>query len=339
MMAWDSLCTSKGMGGFDFKDLRLFNIAFLGRQCGGLSTIRILYIIVFYALIKALQTEFGWQISNGMTARFFKALIGLATGAGLGMKLLSMLLEIVLRPVRFFLLEGLTDVYLILLIRVVLIGSRTLLTYWILRRLRISSQFYGMYEMVTTMHCFRVKRMILDWFGSGPEPWGDDFRIFNLLHAPMNPSSPRSHRWIRPSNDAIKVNVDVAILDLVVGIGIIARDHDGFVLCGRVIILDYRMDVEWAEAEAMREGIILAHNNNITRSFFKTDCASLVNRFKFHREAISIFDFHLKEIFDLLDAFIDFKIEWVDRSSNRVADCLCKLNVNKHCTFPFNMDI
>ncbi|KAH1092212.1 hypothetical protein J1N35_019469 [Gossypium stocksii] len=33
----------------------------------------------------------------------------------------------------------------------------------------------------------------------------------------------------------------------------------------------------------------------------------------------------LIEIFGLLDSFIDFKIEWVARSSNRVADCLCKL--------------
>lgn len=32
MVAWDSLCTPKGMGGIGFRDLRLFNIALLGRQ-------------------------------------------------------------------------------------------------------------------------------------------------------------------------------------------------------------------------------------------------------------------------------------------------------------------
>lgn len=66
------------------------------------------------------------------------------------------------------------------------------------------------------------------------------------------------HRWIKPSNDAIKINVDVAILDSVVGIEIIVRDHDGFVLDGRAVILDYNMEIEWAEAEALREGIIWA---------------------------------------------------------------------------------
>ncbi|MBA0598151.1 hypothetical protein Gorai_007927, partial [Gossypium raimondii] len=60
---------------------------------------------------------------------------------------------------------------------------------------------------------------------------------------------PRFHRWIKPSNDAIKINVDVAVLDSMVGIGIIA------------------------EAEALREGIIWARNNNVTRAFLDTDCA------------------------------------------------------------------
>ncbi|PPE02849.1 hypothetical protein GOBAR_DD00104 [Gossypium barbadense] len=56
-----------------------------------------------------------------------------------------------------------------------------------------------------------------------------------------------------------------------------------------------------AEVEALREGIIWAHMN-VTRAFFKIDC-----------------------------------IEWVSHSLNRVTENLCKLAVNNHCTFPFNM--
>ncbi|MBA0751558.1 hypothetical protein Gogos_000473, partial [Gossypium gossypioides] len=40
------------------------------------------------------------------------------------------------------------------------------------------------------------------------------------------------------------------------------------------------MDVEWAEVEALREGIIWARNNNVTRTFFEIDYAGLDNRFK-----------------------------------------------------------
>lgn len=32
MLHWDKLCMSKGMGGMGFKDLRLFNLAILGRR-------------------------------------------------------------------------------------------------------------------------------------------------------------------------------------------------------------------------------------------------------------------------------------------------------------------
>ncbi|MBA0808887.1 hypothetical protein Gohar_024589 [Gossypium harknessii] len=156
---------------------------------------------------------------------------------------------------------------------------------------------------------------------------GDDFRVNSLSHAPINPRPLKSHMWIKPKaplikplNEAIKINVDAAIFDSVVGTAIIARYHDGFVLRGCAIFLDHKMDIKWAEAEALREGIIL------------------VNRFKFQREGISIFGFCLKEIFGLLESFIDVKIEWVIRSSNRVAGSLCKLAINKQCTFPFNIE-
>ncbi|KAK5770398.1 hypothetical protein PVK06_046548 [Gossypium arboreum] len=48
---------------------------------------------------------------------------------------------------------------------------------------------------------------------------GDNFKIFNLSHAPMNLRPPRPYRWVKPSNDAIKINVDVAVFDSVVALG------------------------------------------------------------------------------------------------------------------------
>ncbi|MBA0787450.1 hypothetical protein Gotri_027918, partial [Gossypium trilobum] len=97
-----------------------------------------------------------------------------------------------------------------------------------------------------------------------------------------NPRPPRSHRWIKPSIDAIKINVDAAVFDSVVGIGIIARDYDGFVLGGRAVFFNHKMDIEWAETEALREGIMWARNN-VTRALFENDCVSLVNHFKSRR--------------------------------------------------------
>ncbi|MBA0587403.1 hypothetical protein Gorai_000535, partial [Gossypium raimondii] len=149
---------------------------------------------------------------------------------------------------------------------------------------------------------------------------------------------PRTHRWIKPPNDSLKINVDATIVVSAVGIRVITRDCEDFVLGGHAVYMDYKMDVDWVEAETLGEGIIWAHNNNVTRAIFETGCAGLVNRFKSRHEDISIYGYRLKEIFRLLDSFIDVKLEWVGCFSNRVADYLCKLVVKKCCTFPFDME-
>ncbi|MBA0600076.1 hypothetical protein Gorai_006275 [Gossypium raimondii] len=138
---------------------------------------------------------------------------------------------------------------------------------------------------------------------------GDDFRIFNLSHVEMKPRPPRSQRWVKPPIDVIKINVDAGIHDTVVGIGIFVRDSDVFVLGGCMVYLDYKMDVQWAEEKGLREGIVWANNNNVERAIFETDCTGMVNRFKLHREDISIFGFRLKNIFNLLDSSIKFVID------------------------------
>ncbi|MBA0842360.1 hypothetical protein Goarm_002190, partial [Gossypium armourianum] len=59
---------------------------------------------------------------------------------------------------------------------------------------------------------------------------GDDFRIFNLSHVAMNLRPRRSHKWVKPPIDVIRINVDATIHDTVVGIRIFMRDSDDFVL-------------------------------------------------------------------------------------------------------------
>ncbi|KAL1144490.1 hypothetical protein V6Z11_A11G235600 [Gossypium hirsutum] len=87
---------------------------------------------------------------------------------------------------------------------------------------------------------------------------GNDFRIFNLMNTPLIPKTPRLQKWNKPHCAFVKINVDEAINDNSVGLRVIARDYDG----------ETRMTVEWAEVEALREGIMWAHNKNIMRAIF-----------------------------------------------------------------------
>ncbi|MBA0861236.1 hypothetical protein Goshw_025912, partial [Gossypium schwendimanii] len=74
----------------------------------------------------------------------------------------------------------------------------------------------------------------------------------------------------------VKINVDAAINDNSVGLRVIARDYNGFVLGGCVMYRETWINVEWAKVES--------------------NCASLVNHFKNHRDDISIFDYRLKDL-------------------------------------------
>ncbi|MFQ6629868.1 hypothetical protein Gotur_006467 [Gossypium turneri] len=59
-----------------------------------------------------------------------------------------------------------------------------------------------------------------------------DFRIFNLLKEPSLPKPAVKKGWRKPNQGMVKINFDVVVKDQKSSFGIIARDHDGFVLGG-----------------------------------------------------------------------------------------------------------
>ncbi|KAH1121960.1 hypothetical protein J1N35_005120 [Gossypium stocksii] len=68
-----------------------------------------------------------------------------------------------------------------------------------------------------------------------------------------------------------------AILNGCSGFGIIARDHDGFVMGGCYSFIDELMDVTWEKMDAFREGIKLAEKLKVTKLILESDSAWVVN--------------------------------------------------------------
>ncbi|KAG8472151.1 hypothetical protein CXB51_037002 [Gossypium anomalum] len=82
----------------------------------------------------------------------------------------------------------------------------------------------------------------------------NDFRIYNLREKPMIPIHPAVRGWKKPARGVVKINVDAAIVEERMGLGVIVRDEDGFVLGGYGSIKELAFNSDWAKIMAMGEG-------------------------------------------------------------------------------------
>ncbi|KAH1072556.1 hypothetical protein J1N35_024884 [Gossypium stocksii] len=74
----------------------------------------------------------------------------------------------------------------------------------------------------------------------------NDFRIYNLREKPMIPIQPTVRRWKKLARGVVKINVDAAINEECMGLEVIARDDDGFVLGGHGCIKKKTFNSDWA---------------------------------------------------------------------------------------------
>ncbi|MBA0761157.1 hypothetical protein Gotri_023840 [Gossypium trilobum] len=139
-----------------------------------------------------------------------------------------------------------------------------------------------------------------------------DFRIHNLSSQPVLLQVPRCCRWEKLPIGIIKVNVDVTVNSYGTSLGIIARVSYDFVLSGRA-----------------------SFTNKV---IFELGCASIVNRFRDHKEDITILGYRIKEARKLLDSLFFVEVKWVNQGCNKLADSLCNLSLLKRCNLNFDMD-
>lgn len=84
----------------------------------------------------------------------------------------------------------------------------------------------------------------------------DDFQIHNFSLRLILPRVPKDCKCEKkPWRGVAEVNVDASVKENRMGLGIILRDSDDFVLCGRVIFINKTANPEWAELDALLVGI------------------------------------------------------------------------------------
>ncbi|MBA0597534.1 hypothetical protein Gorai_007337 [Gossypium raimondii] len=148
----------------------------------------------------------------------------------------------------------------------------------------------------------------------------------------------RNTAIFRNKDDYAKVvNVDVAAFNNKTSFGVIIHDSDGFVLGDSEGYREELMSVEWAKLDALIEGITLAHSLNFNMVIFESNCGSLVNHFRKHRDYITLLGHRVKESRGMIDLFVEADVIWIGRDSNRVEDKLCYITLNNHCNLSFGM--
>ncbi|KAK5839367.1 hypothetical protein PVK06_008146 [Gossypium arboreum] len=107
-----------------------------------------------------------------------------------------------------------------------------------------------------------------------------EFKIHNLVNAPMLPITPACKKWDKPPCGFAKINFDVTVANEKMDYGVIVRDADGFVLVGSEGFKKAVMDIEWAKLMTFEGSMKVVGELNILKVVFEFDCANLVNRIK-----------------------------------------------------------
>ncbi|KAK5839152.1 hypothetical protein PVK06_007917 [Gossypium arboreum] len=118
----------------------------------------------------------------------------------------------------------------------------------------------------------------------------------------------------------------------------ITRDSDGFVLRGRGMFKVKVVNSEWAELEALIEGISFARNLNLNKVNFEMDCTTIVNRVRKARADITIFGHQIKKVQNMSVSFSAFDIRWINRYCKKVVDFLCNWSLKYCYNLDFDMD-
>ncbi|KAF7822040.1 putative ribonuclease H-like domain, reverse transcriptase zinc-binding domain-containing protein [Senna tora] len=145
---------------------------------------------------------------------------------------------------------------------------------------------------------------------------------------PQGVENSRVVKWKPPSKDVLKLNVDAATdIERSKGaIAVVVRDDLGDLLTGlakRIACLSALQ----AESLALKEALTFAKALDIRRIIIESDCQQVVSSFNTHSypwQCASIF----KECQALLNGFDHVEVRWINRSANRVADCVAKLSLS-----------
>ncbi|KAH1082566.1 hypothetical protein J1N35_022327 [Gossypium stocksii] len=130
-----------------------------------------------------------------------------------------------------------------------------------------------------------------------------DFWIDNFSCRQILPRVLEIANGEKTQEGVAKMNVDASMKENRMGLDIILKDSDNFVLCGRVIFIDKVANLEWAKLDALFIGIQLTQSLNLDKVIFKMNCTYIVTCLCKHKDDITIFGYCIKEVYEMFNSF------------------------------------
>jgi len=160
--------------------------------------------------------------------------------------------------------------------------------------------------------------------------------LASLKRAPVvRPRAPKT-KWEKPSPGWFKINTDAGF-DQVTNTGsagVVIRDQDGLVAGGSARWFEDVPDVLTAEAMAAREGLELAVELGLDRVMLEVDCQELSKLLLSQHASTSHIGGLCFDILELGKVFSEFKIRWIQRDANSVANlCASMVSATDRCHF------
>ncbi|XP_042969031.1 uncharacterized protein LOC122301707 [Carya illinoinensis] len=132
--------------------------------------------------------------------------------------------------------------------------------------------------------------------------------------------------WIPPPTNCVKINWDAAVSvpQDRVGIGLVARDHEGSILVTKKLLLSSLTEPALAEALGAFHAANLAKDMEFRLVILEGDALQIVNGINHHAERWDRVGMVLLDTRVLLSSLAQWKVSFVRRGGNQVAHDLAK---------------
>ncbi|XP_074300491.1 uncharacterized protein LOC141631766 [Silene latifolia] len=132
--------------------------------------------------------------------------------------------------------------------------------------------------------------------------------------------------WKRPESEALKVNIDAAVIaEVGVGLGAVCRNDRGEVVWCAVEQGTVEMDPAEAEAAAILHGLKEARWMNNSRVILEGDCSNVIHDLQQQRKGRGSIYLIYNDIYAICNFFDSISFTWTRRNFNKVAHELAHL--------------